>query len=155
MEGSDFLECLLPKVTECLKEIEEASGKRYGSPNNPLLILVRSGAAVSMPGMMDTVLNLGLNEDTVEGLARRSHDERFTHDCYRRLIQMFGEVVLKVDGARFEGALEALKGALGANEDRDLGADALRHLVSAYRRRGAVRGPLLHRRLLRDPRARR
>ena len=92
-----------------VRGLEEETGKRLGDPEDPLLVSVRSGAAVSMPGMMDTVLNLGLNDATVGGLARRTGDERFARDSHRRFIQMFGDIVLKVDAERFEEALENLK----------------------------------------------
>src|SRR5881275_130404 len=94
--------------------------KRFGDPDDPLLVSVRSGAAVSMPGMMDTILNLGLNDEAVEGLARRTGNPRFARDSYRRLIQMYGEVVEGIPADKFEDALSELKSRRGARQDTDL-----------------------------------
>jgi pyruvate,orthophosphate dikinase len=115
-----------------MREVEQRSRKGFGDAANPLLVSVRSGAKFSMPGMMDTVLNLGLNEDTRAGLARLSGDERFAWDAYRRFIQLFGRIVLHVDGHRFDEALEAKKHATGAPTDADLTADALKDLVTEF-----------------------
>ena len=117
--------------TPCAR-LEERTGKRFGDPADPLLVSVRSGAAISMPGMMDTILNLGLNDEAVEGLARATGNERFAFDAYRRLVQMFGDVVAGVDGQRFEQELAALKAERGVTQDVDLGADDLRELVSRF-----------------------
>jgi pyruvate, orthophosphate dikinase len=117
-----------------LERLEEASGKRFGDSEDPLLVSVRSGAAVSMPGMMDTVLNLGLNDDSVEGLARATGNERFAYDAYRRLIQMYGNVVDGADAHAFEEALAELKRKRRVNDDIELGADDLRELVQSFRR---------------------
>ncbi len=108
-------------------------GRKLGDPSDPLLVSVRSGAKFSMPGMMDTVLDVGLNDDSVEGLAKQSGDERFAWDSYRRLVQMFGKTVMGVDGGLFESALSDLKQARRAATDLDLGVDDLRDLVSTYR----------------------
>jgi len=116
-----------------LAYIEAAMGLMLGDPENPLLGSVRSGAAVSMPGMMDTVLNLGLNDEVVEGLARKMNNERFALDAYRRFIDMFGDVVMGVHHGRFEEALAALKSEHGISDDVDLDADALRTLVGKYK----------------------
>ena len=124
---------LMESVTEHLRDLEEATGKRLGDSADPLLVSVRSGAAVSMPGMMDTVLNLGLNDAAVVGLARRTGDERFAYDSYRRFIQMFGDIVLKVPRERFEEALEAAKEKHGVEEDSQLDAADLRELVGVYK----------------------
>jgi pyruvate,orthophosphate dikinase len=97
------------EVEEHVARLEERAGKRFGDPTDPLLVSVRSGAAVSMPGMMDTILNLGLNDVAVDGLARTTGNARFAHDSYRRLIQMYGEVVEGIDGHRFEQSLADLK----------------------------------------------
>src|SRR5215208_4225823 len=121
------------EVAEHLRRLEERAGKRFGSNDDPLLVSVRSGAAVSMPGMMDTILNLGLNDEAVEGLARQTENARFAYDSYRRLIQMFGEVVEGIDGHRFERALAALKQERGAQADTDLTADGLKELVATYK----------------------
>src|SRR5436190_8364240 len=121
------------EVDKHIRRLEEKTGKRFGSPDDPLLVSVRSGAAVSMPGMMDTILNLGLNDEATEGLAARTGNPRFAYDSYRRLIQMFGEVVDGVDGHRFESALSALKQRRGTQADTDLSADDLRELVETFR----------------------
>src|SRR3954452_736862 len=102
MDGGDLPPGLEAEVDEHVRRLEERAGKRFGSADDPLLVSVRSGAAVSMPGMMDTILNLGLNDEAAEGLAARTDNPRFAYDSYRRLIQMFGEVVEAIDGHRFE-----------------------------------------------------
>ena len=99
------------EIAEHVAALEQKTGKRFGDPNDPLLVSVRSGAAVSMPGMMDTILNLGLNEEAAEGLAAATGNKRFAYDSYRRLIQMYGEVVEGIDAYRFEQALSDLKNA--------------------------------------------
>jgi pyruvate,orthophosphate dikinase len=114
-------------------KLEESIGKRLGDSENPLLVSVRSGAPVSMPGMMDTVLNLGLNDAAVEGFAASTGDERFAYDSYRRFIQMFGDVVLKVEHENFEEALESLKSEVGAEDDTDLSAEDLKRLIESYK----------------------
>jgi pyruvate, orthophosphate dikinase len=101
-------------------------------PEDPLFVSVRSGAAVSMPGMMDTVLNLGLNGTSVEGLARRTGDERCARDSYRRFIQMFSDVVFKIDLDKFEAELDDLKKERGVEEDTGLGAEGLKGLIDTY-----------------------
>ena len=105
------------EVSAHIARLEERTGKRFGSHDDPLLVSVRSGAAVSMPGMMDTILNLGLNDEATEGLAARTGNARFAYDSYRRLIQMFGEVVDGIDGHRFESTLAALKQARGVSHE--------------------------------------
>src|ERR687885_255774 len=121
------------EVDEHLSALERKTGKRFGDPTDPLLVSVRSGAAISMPGMMDTILNLGLNDEAVAGLARTTGNERFAYDSYRRLIQMYGDVVDGIDAARFEDALSELKRERGAQQDVDLGADDLRELVGTFK----------------------
>jgi len=121
------------EVTRHLTGIEAAMGRRLGDPADPLLVSVRSGAKFSMPGMMDTVLNVGLSDESVGGLARQAGSERFAWDSYRRLIQMFGKTVLGVDGERFEHALDAAKWARGAASDTDLDAGDLRSLAHTYK----------------------
>jgi pyruvate, orthophosphate dikinase len=116
-----------------LRALEKKTGKRFGDMNDPLLVSVRSGAAVSMPGMMDSILNLGLNDEAVVGLARATGNERFANDSYRRLIQMYGEVVDGIDGHRFEQALTDLKKSRGAAQDVDLSAHDLAGLIDTYR----------------------
>ena len=122
------------QVAEHLLQLEERTSKRFGDVNDPLLVSVRSGAAVSMPGMMDTILNLGLNDAAAEGLAAATGNSRFAHDSYRRLIQMYGEVVDGVDGHQFEDALSALKQARGVGQDVDLTAEDLQELVATFKR---------------------
>jgi pyruvate,orthophosphate dikinase len=124
---------LADQVEAALAAVEQELGCRFGDAKDPLLVSVRSGAPVSMPGMMDTVLNLGLNDKTVEGLALASGDARFAYDSYRRFIQMYGDVVLEVDHYLFEEALEDAKRARGCRFDTDLDAAALAELVGAYK----------------------
>ncbi len=119
-------------VEENLKKLEAQMKMKLGDPENPLLVSVRSGAAVSMPGMMDTVLNLGLNEKAVAGLASKSGNERFAWDAYRRFIQMFGDVVKGVPHSAFEGALESIKKEKGVEYDNELDAEDLKKVVSRY-----------------------
>jgi pyruvate,orthophosphate dikinase len=120
------------EIEQHLGALELKTGKRFGDLNDPLLVSVRSGAAVSMPGMMDSILNLGLNDEAVVGLARATGNERFANDSYRRLIQMYGEVVDGIDGQRFEQALTDLKKARGVAQDVDLTADDLAGLIETY-----------------------
>ena len=134
MDAGEMPESLMESVAEYLGELEESTGKRLGDSEDPLLVSVRSGAAASMPGMMDTVLNLGLNDTAVEGLAHRTDDERFARDSYRRFIQMFGEIVLGIDQDKFEDALDALKRERGVEEDPDLSAGDLEGLIDTYKR---------------------
>ena len=117
-----------------LAELEKKSGQKLGNPKDPLLLSVRSGAKFSMPGMMDTILNLGLNDETTEGLARKSNNPRFAHDCYRRFIQMFGSVVLEVGKGDFEHVFEGVKKKRRAKLDTDLTPENLEEVVAAYKR---------------------
>jgi len=121
------------EVLRNLKKLEEVSGQKFGSKRNPLLVSVRSGAKFSMPGMMDTVLNLGLNDNTVEGLARRTANRRFAMDCYRRLIHMFGDVVMEVPKREFENILKKAKEAKGVALDSDLSEKDLEKIVARYK----------------------
>jgi pyruvate,orthophosphate dikinase len=130
--GGRLPAALKAKLPEGLAHIEQVVGMQFGSPTNPLLVSVRSGARVSMPGMMDTVLNLGLNDITVQGLAARSGNARFAWDSYRRFIQMYADVVLGLDHYLFEDALELMKDDKGASLDTDLSADDLKTLVAQY-----------------------
>ncbi|GAB2689931.1 pyruvate, phosphate dikinase [Thalassiella azotivora] len=130
-------EGLRAEVDAHLAALEERMGRRLGQADDPLLVSVRSGAKFSMPGMMETVLNIGLNDESVRGLAERSGNERFAQDSYRRLIQMFGKTVLEVDGEHFEDALDAAKTAKGTANDLDLDAEDLRALVETFK--GVVR----------------
>lgn len=120
------------QVLTALRRLEDLTGKQFGSADNPLLVSVRSGAKFSMPGMMDTVLNLGLNEQTLEGLARLTSNKRFAYDAYRRFIQMFGKIVLGVDGALFEEAFESYKKRAKARADTDLDASALQDICRKF-----------------------
>ncbi len=132
-EGGQFPQSLRDEVATGIAHIEGVTGKRFGNPADPLLVSVRSGARASMPGMMDTVLNLGLNDQTVEGLAATSGDARFAWDSYRRFIQMYSDVVLELDHDAFEEALEIAKEDRGYFLDTDLTADDLRGLVAEYK----------------------
>ncbi len=131
--GGELPEGLETEIERHLTALEEKTGKRFGDPSDPLLVSVRSGAAVSMPGMMDTILNLGLNDDAVRGLAERTGNTRFANDSYRRLIQMYGEVVDGVDGHLFEEALSKLKEERGAALDVDLSAEDMAGLVETFK----------------------
>ncbi|MGH3371081.1 MAG: pyruvate, phosphate dikinase, partial [Nocardioidaceae bacterium] len=123
---------LADEVSAHLAELEQTMGKGLGQADDPLLVSVRSGAKFSMPGMMDTVLNIGLNDESVPGLAAQSQDERFAWDSYRRLLAMFGKTVLGIDGDLFEDLLEERKKARGSTSDLDLDAEDFRALVGAY-----------------------
>jgi pyruvate, orthophosphate dikinase len=130
--GRRFPAGLEEEVAEHLSTLEEKTEKTFGDPQDPLLVSVRSGAAVSMPGMMDTILNLGLNDEATEGLAAGTGNRRFAYDSYRRLIQMYGEVVDGIDAYRFEQALTELKKARGTKQDVELDGDDLAELVGTY-----------------------
>jgi len=127
-----YPEELWGQVDIALKELEDKMGKKFGDPEDPLLVSVRSGAAISMPGMMDTVLNLGLNPDTVEGLAKKSDNRRFAFDAYRRFVNMFGDVVMGVPHEKFEEAIQAKKDEVGVKLDMDLSEEDLVDLVKKY-----------------------
>jgi pyruvate,orthophosphate dikinase len=133
MAEGDLPAGLAEEVDEHVGRLEEKTGKRFGSEDDPLLVSVRSGAAVSMPGMMDTILNLGLNDAAAEGLAARTGNPRFAFDSYRRLVQMYGEVVDGIDGHAFETALAQLKQQRGVQQDTDLSAEDLRGLVATFK----------------------
>ncbi len=131
--GNELPDELMPEIDQHLDALEQKTGKRFGDPADPLLVSVRSGAAVSMPGMMDSILNLGLNDDAVEGLAASTDNPRFACDSYRRLIQMYGEVVEGIDAHRFESALSDLKADRGSQQDIELDANDLRELIETYK----------------------
>ncbi|MGH2752222.1 MAG: pyruvate, phosphate dikinase [Actinomycetota bacterium] len=131
--GQRFPEGLLDQVAEHRKKLEEKMGRQIGDASDPLLVSVRSGAPFSMPGMMDTVLNVGLNDDSVEGLIKQTGSGRFSWDSYRRLVQMFGKTVMGVDGDLFEGALEDAKHKKGAANDVDLDTKDLKKLVKTFK----------------------
>src|SRR2546426_3437994 len=123
---------LSDEVAKQVKRLEKAMGKRLGDPTDPLLVSVRSGAKFSMPGMMDTVLNLGLNDESVEGLAKQTSDERFAYDSYRRFVSMYGRIVLGIPAAEFDGPFEAAKQLANTTNDAAVPPDLLRYLVRSY-----------------------
>ncbi len=127
-------EGLLDEAVAALHVVEEKTGKKFGDAKNPLLVSVRSGAKFSMPGMMDTILNLGLNDQTINGLIEGTQNERFALDCYRRFIQMFSDVVLEVEHHKFETVLERTKEKQGVRFDHELSADSLREIVEEYKK---------------------
>ena len=127
-------ETLDVEVTAHLREVEQAMGRRLGDPSDPLLVSVRSGAKFSMPGMMETVLNIGLNDESVEGLAAQSGNDRFAWDSYRRLIQMFGKTVQDIDGDKFADILHKLQADKGYSGDLDMTSDDLKHLVKEFKK---------------------
>ncbi len=126
-------EGLMDDVATAIKHIEEKTGKKFGDAHNPLLVSVRSGAAISMPGMMDTILNLGLNDSTVKGLVEQTDNERFAYDAYRRFISMFCRIALGVDGELFDEAFERVKQKYGVEYDTDLDAKALKEAVVGFK----------------------
>ncbi|MGB9780775.1 pyruvate, phosphate dikinase [Caldanaerobacter sp.] len=132
-DGETIAPEIVEQIYEYMKKLEEVTGKKFGDPNNPLLVSVRSGARVSMPGMMDTILNLGLNDETVEGLARATNNERFAYDSYRRFIQMFSDVVMGIDKNKFEAILDEIKEKRGAKFDTDLTAEDLKEVVKRFK----------------------
>ncbi|HHT40296.1 MAG TPA: pyruvate, phosphate dikinase, partial [Actinomyces sp.] len=130
----DVPQDLIPEVTKHLRNVEDVIGRKLGDPKNPLLVSVRSGAKFSMPGMMDTVLNIGLNDESVLGLAEVADNERFAWDSYRRLIQMFGDTVLGIDGALFGDALDHMKEDRGVTFDHELTPEDLKELVDQFKK---------------------
>ncbi len=131
--GGEFPDGLLDEMIEHVGRLEERTGKRFGDPHDPLLVSVRSGAAISMPGMMDTILNVGLSDVAGQGLAESTGNPRFAYDSYRRLIQMYGETVDGIDPHRFESELQKLKEAKGVKHDVDLASDDLAQLVDTFK----------------------
>ena len=125
---------VVSQIYEKLAALEQQSGKKFGDKNDPLLVSVRSGAVFSMPGMMDTILNLGLNDDTVEALARLTDNERFAYDSYRRFIQMFGDVVMEISKSKFDRIFDGQKEKSGAEFDVDLTAEDLKEIIAAYKK---------------------
>jgi pyruvate,orthophosphate dikinase len=132
VKNGKYPEGLDKDVESAVKLLEKETGKVFGDKEKPLLVSVRSGAAVSMPGMMDTILNLGLNDETIEGLIAASGNPRFCYDAYRRFMQMFGDVVLGIPHSSFEKALNEVKAAKGVKEDTDLDADDLKEVTKKY-----------------------
>ncbi|MDR1604033.1 MAG: pyruvate, phosphate dikinase [Gracilibacteraceae bacterium] len=131
--GEKFPPGLWEQVLPAVADVEKAGGKKFGAVQNPLLVSVRSGAPVSMPGMMDTILNLGLNDETVAGLAQATDNPRFAYDCYRRFIQMFGDVVLGIESYHFEYVLDDVKKERGAAYDSDLSVESLQEVVEKFK----------------------
>src|SRR3954467_8110996 len=131
--GDRLPDGLMDEVAAALDTLEGKMGKRLGDDADPLLVSVRSGAPFSMPGMMDTVLNLGLNDTSVQGLTKQTDNERFAYDSYRRFVQMFGKIVLDISGDTFEHALEAIRKARGVDTDPELSGDDLRELVETFK----------------------
>src|SRR5438034_7114537 len=131
--GKHFPPGLWEQVLAALKIVEQQTGKRFGDKRNPLLVSVRSGAKFSMPGMMDTVLNLGINDETVQGLVKLTGDERFAYDAYRRFIQMFSKIVLNTDPSDFERILDQYKERAGVKTDPEIPAAELKNLVVEFK----------------------
>ncbi|MDD3841054.1 MAG: pyruvate, phosphate dikinase [Clostridia bacterium] len=131
-DGEKISQEITDQIHQKLRELEEIEGKKFGDINNPLLVSVRSGARVSMPGMMDTILNLGLNDESVKGLAKATNNERFAYDSYRRFIQMFADVAMGVPNSKFEEILENVKKENNATYDSDLTAENLKVVIEKY-----------------------
>lgn len=132
-DGKKISDEVVGQVEKGVLELEKVSGKKFGSLENPLLVSVRSGARVSMPGMMDTILNLGLNDDTVEVMGKLTNNVRFAYDSYRRFIQMFSDVVMGIEKRKFEDKIDAMKAAKGVKYDTELTADDLKELVKEFK----------------------
>lgn len=132
--GGKLPEAIMNEVKEYLEVVEKQAGKKFGDLENPLLVSVRSGASISMPGMMDTVLNLGLNEETVVSVAKNTNNERFAYDAYRRFIQMFSDVVLEIPKHEFEDILTEQKKEQGVDFDQELSVDSLKALIQKYKK---------------------
>ena len=132
-DGNVLDQAVIDEVWEHIAELEEVMGKKFGDNENPLLVSVRSGAPVSMPGMMDTILNLGLNDIAVEGLAKKTDNERFAYDSYRRFIQMFGDVVMEIKKSNFDAVFEGQKKKAGVEFDVELTTDDLKEVIKGYK----------------------
>lgn len=133
LENGSYPDGVLDQIDAAIEKLEKVNDKKFGDVNDPLLLSVRSGARASMPGMMDTVLNLGLNDESVEGLAKKTGNERFAYDSYRRFLMMFGDVVLDIKHEYFESAIEAKKNELGVRQDTQLTASALKQLAETFK----------------------
>src|SRR3990170_3653308 len=131
--GNTLPDGLLDQVKSALTSVEEATGKRLGDPRRPLLVSVRSGAKFSMPGMMDTILDLGLNDATLQGLIAATGDERFGYDSWRRFIMMFGDIVLQIERRKFDAIFDEAKEQAGVSSDAEMPADALRDVADRFR----------------------
>ena len=132
-DGRQINDEIQAQIMEYIGKMEEITGKKFGDDENPLLVSVRSGARASMPGMMDTILNLGLNEKVVEVMAKKSGNPRWAWDCYRRFIQMYSDVVMEVGKKYFEELIDEMKAKKGVTQDVELTADDLKELVNGYR----------------------
>ncbi len=133
-DGRKINDGIMAQIYQKLAQIEKMTGKKFGDPTNPLLVSVRSGARVSMPGMMDTILNLGLNDEVVEGLAKLTNNPRFAYDSYRRFIQMFSDVVMQQDKSKYERILDQIKEKKGVKYDKDLTAEDLKEIVKLFKK---------------------
>jgi len=132
-DGETINQEIVDQIYEAMGKVEKIAGKKFGDLDNPFLVSVRSGSRVSMPGMMDTILNLGLNDDAVQGLARLTNNERFAYDSYRRFIQMFSDVVMGIDKNKFEQILDDVKQENGVTQDVELTAENLKVVVERYK----------------------
>ena len=132
-DGKTIDSSIVAEIYEAIAKTEEIAGKKFGDPENPFLVSVRSGARASMPGMMDTILNLGLNDVAVEAVAKRTNNPRFAYDSYRRFIQMFSDVVMGIEKSKFEAILDAAKEAKGVKLDNELEAEDLKKVVANYK----------------------
>src|SRR5437764_1991305 len=132
--GKQIPEAVQGEIDKALGKLEKEMDQKLGDAKNPLLLSVRSGAKFSMPGMMNTILNLGLNDTTTAGLAERSGNERFAYDCYRRFIQMFGEVALEIEMEKFDHIFDARKRKVKAKSDTDLAAADLKAIIADYKK---------------------
>ncbi|MBQ4109911.1 MAG: pyruvate, phosphate dikinase, partial [Clostridia bacterium] len=132
-DGCKINDDIQKEIMENITKMEEICGKKFGDSENPLLVSVRSGARASMPGMMDTILNLGLNEDVVEVMAKKSGNPRWAYDCYRRFIQMYSDVVMEVGKKYFEQLIDEMKESKGVTQDTDLTAEDLKTLAEQFK----------------------
>ena len=132
-DGRQINDGIMAEIMEYIGKMEEITGKKFGDKENPLLVSVRSGARASMPGMMDTILNLGLNEEVVEVLAKKSGNPRWAYDCYRRFIQMYSDVVMEVGKKYFEQLIDKMKEEKGVTQDVDLTAEDLKTLAEQFK----------------------
>ena len=132
-DGRQIADDIKAEIFEYLAKMEEITGKKFGDAQNPLLVSVRSGARASMPGMMDTILNLGLNDEVVEGFAKLTSNERFAYDSYRRFIQMFSDVVMELPKSRFEVIIDEMKDARGIKLDTEFTADDMKEMVQRFK----------------------
>ncbi|MGB9607837.1 MAG: PEP/pyruvate-binding domain-containing protein, partial [bacterium] len=133
MQNGEFPPGMWEQTLEALRKVEEKMGKKLGDPKNPLLVSVRSGAKFSMPGMMDTVLNLGLNDESVKGLIEQTGNPRFAWDAYRRFVMMFGNIVLGIDRRKFDALMDEMKEKKGVTQDVELTAEDLKELTKQYK----------------------